>query len=104
MGGAPLVIYVNSLTWTVSRARGFIFFCSAIGQPLAAWFFWRKFGTAFFTPAFSTVVVLPLILAGLWLGLHLGGQLSVPLFRRLTLGLITLTALAAIVQPLLFQR
>jgi uncharacterized protein len=104
MGGAPLVIYVNSLTWTVSRARGFIFFCSAIGQPLAAWFFWRRFGTGFITSALSTIVVMPLILAGLWLGLHLGSRLSVPLFRRLTLGLITVTAVAAILQPLLFGR
>ena len=99
MGGAPLVLYVNALTWSVARARAFLFFCSAVGQPLGAWFLWWKFREEFFTPACSTLVVLPAIFAGLWIGLHLGSRLSLALFRRLTIGLIAATAIAAICAP-----
>ncbi len=101
MGAAPLVIYANSLTWNVSKARAFLFFCSAVGQPFAALFFWLKFGEKVITPACSTLIFLPVIFAGLWLGLHLGAFLSVSVFRRITFGLIALTAVAAILSPFL---
>lgn len=101
MGAAPLVIYVNSLTWSVNKARAFLFFCSAVGQPFAAWFFWLKFGEKVITPAVSTLVFMPLIFAGLWLGLHLGAFLSIRAFRRLTFALIAITALAGIAAPLI---
>ncbi|QEG35309.1 sulfite exporter TauE/SafE family protein [Bythopirellula goksoeyrii] len=103
IGGAPIVIYVNSLTWGVNRSRAFLFFCSAVGQPLAMWFFWQQFGEQFWTPVCSTLVVLPAILAGLWVGLPLGARLSQPVFRNITLGLITLTALAAIISPYFYN-
>jgi hypothetical protein len=44
---------------------------------------------------------MPLIFAGLWLGLHLGTFLSITTFRKLTFALIALTALAGIIAPLL---
>lgn len=101
MGAAPLVIYANSLTWEVHKSRAFLFFCSAVGQPFAAWFFWMKFGDKVITPAVSTLLFMPLIFAGLWLGLHLGAFLSVTNFRKLTFALIALTAIAGILAPLL---
>ncbi len=101
MGAAPLVIYVNSLTWPVNKSRAFMFFCSAVGQPLAAWFYWLKFGDKIITPACSTLLFLPAIFAGLWLGLHLGAFLSLTLFRKLTFGLIAITAFVAILAPFL---
>ncbi len=99
MGAAPLVIYVNTLTWGVSKSRAFLFFCSAVGQPFAGYLYWLKFGDKIITPACSTLVFLPVIFAGLWLGLHLGAFLSVTAFRRITFGLIALTAVAAIMAP-----
>lgn len=99
MGAAPLVIYANSLTWQVNKSRAFLFFCSAVGQPFAAWFFWLRFGEKIIPPACSTLLFMPLIFAGLWLGLHLGAFLSLNAFRKLTFGLIALTAIAAILSP-----
>lgn len=101
MGAAPLVIYANSLTWSVSKSRAFMFFCSAVGQPFAALFFWLKFGETIIKPAVSTVIFLPAIFAGLWLGLHLGAFLSVTVFRKITYALIAVTALAGILAPFL---
>lgn len=101
MGAAPLVIYANSLTWPVNKSRAFMFFCSAVGQPFAALFFWLKFGDKIITPACSTLLFLPAIFAGLWLGLHLGAFLSVTVFRKVTFGLIAITAVAAILAPFL---
>ena len=31
IGGAPLVLYVNALTWSSHRSRAFLFFCAASG-------------------------------------------------------------------------
>jgi uncharacterized membrane protein YfcA len=101
MGAAPLVIYANSLTWTVGKSRAFLFFCSAVGQPFAAYLFWLKFGDRLIKPVCSTLVFMPLIFAGLWLGLHLGALISISLFRRLTFGLIAVTAIAALLSPFL---
>lgn len=99
MGAAPLVIYANTLTWSVNKSRGFMFFCSAVGQPFAAWLYWMKFGEKIITPACSTLLFMPLIFAGLWLGLHLGAFLSISVFRRVTFGLIGLTAIAGLLAP-----
>jgi uncharacterized membrane protein YfcA len=101
MGAAPLVIYANSLTWSVAKSRAFLFFCSAVGQPFAAYLFWVKFGDRLIKPVCSTLVFMPLIFAGLWLGLHLGAFISVTLFRKLTFGLIAITAIAALFSPFL---
>lgn len=100
MGAAPLVIYANTLTWSVSKSRAFLFFCSAVGQPFAMLLYWLKFGDKVVTPACSTLLFLPLIFAGLWLGLHLGAFLSISVFRKVTFGLIALTAVTAILAPL----
>ena len=35
IGGAPMVIYVNSLTWSANKSRAFLFFCSAACFPIA---------------------------------------------------------------------
>ena len=103
IGGAPVVLYVNSLTWGVNKSRAFLFFCSAVGQPLAMFFFWQQFRGEFWTPVCSTLVVFPAILAGLWVGLPLGSRLPQPVFRTITLGLITLTAIAAILSPYFYN-
>jgi len=99
IGGAPLVLYVNALTWTAAKSRAFLFFCSAVSQPVAAWFFWSEFRWKIVPPALSTMIVLPLILAGLWIGFQAGHRLSKPFFRQITFGLVVLISLAAIASP-----
>jgi uncharacterized membrane protein YfcA len=104
IGGAPLVLYVNSLTWSAAKSRAFLFFCSANGAPLMALILVWRFGREIAPAAFSTVVVLPAILAGVWLGLRLGNRLNKHVFRRLTLILLTLIAVSAIVGPMISLR
>jgi uncharacterized membrane protein YfcA len=99
IGGAPMVLYVNSLTWTASKARGFLFFCSASSLPVALVAFALQHGAKVLPAAQVALLVLPLIFAGLWLGLRLGQRLSKPLFRRITYGLIGAIAIAAIAAP-----
>jgi len=101
IGGAPLVLYVNALTWTAAKSRAFLFFCSATGVPLAAVIFWLQHGEKILPAALTTLVVMPLILGGLWLGLRLGHRLSKPLFQKITYGLLVLIAISAMVLPLL---
>ena len=101
IGGAPMVIYVNSLTWTAAKSRAFLFFCSAAALPIAAISFWWKHGEKILPAAATTLLILPMIFGGLWLGLHLGHHLSKRRFRKITYGLLTAIAVSAIVLPML---
>jgi len=101
IGGPPMVIYVNSLTWSVDKSRGFLFFCAATGTPVAAWMFWAQHGEKIIPAALSTLVVLPMILTGLWIGLRAGHLLPKRRFRQITLTLISLIALGAILSPMI---
>jgi len=100
IGGTPMVVYVNALTWTTNKSRAFLFFCSAASLPIALAMFWLEHGEKILPAAGTTICVMPLILAGLWIGLRLGHHLSKPLFRRLTFGIIVLIAITAIVAPM----
>ena len=104
IGGAPMVLYVNALTWTAAKSRAFLFACSAFSLPVAAVVFWLKHGEKIVPAALSTLLVMPAILSGLWIGLHLGHGLSKPLFQRITYGLLVLIAISAIISPLIAPR
>lgn len=101
IGGAPMVLYVNSLTWSANKSRAFLFFCSATGAPLMALILVWRFGAEIVPPVASTVAILPAILAGLWVGLQLGNRLNKHVFRRLTFILLTCIAITAILGPIL---
>jgi len=101
IGGPPMVLYVNSLTWSVDKSRGFLFFCAATGVPIAAWMFWTQHGEKILPAAMSTLVVLPLILTGLSVGLRAGHLLPKQRFRQITFALISLIAIGAIVSPMI---
>jgi uncharacterized membrane protein YfcA len=104
IGGAPMVMYVNSLTWPVAKSRGFLFFCSAALVPLMGILIYLKFGELVLRPAMAALVVLPPVLVGLGTGLKLGDRLNKERFRRLTYFLLVVIALAAIIGPMLFDH
>lgn len=104
IGGAPMVMYVNSLTWSAAKSRGFLFFCSAALMPLMAVMLAWKFGGQALQPAMLALAVMPPVLVGLWAGLRLGRRMDKELFRRLTYGLLLVVALAAIFSPMVFKR
>ena len=104
IGGAPLVLYVNALNWTAAKSRAFLFFISAMGVPVAAVAFALQYGQRVLPAAVTTLVIMPLILAGLWLGLKLGHRLSKPLFEKISYALLLLTAASAIVWPMIADR
>jgi uncharacterized membrane protein YfcA len=97
IGGAPMVMYVNSLTWSARKSRAFLFFCSATGAPLMAAALWWQFGERVWPAALAAAAAMPAILAGLACGMTLGARLDKHLFRRLTFGLLAAIAIGAIV-------
>jgi uncharacterized membrane protein YfcA len=101
VGGTPMVMYVNSLTWSAAKCRGFLFFCSAVLIPLMATLLAWKFGHAAIQPAVQALIVMPPTILGLWIGLKLGHRLDKERFRRLTYTLLVLIAMSAILSPLL---
>jgi uncharacterized membrane protein YfcA len=101
IGGAPMVMYVNALTWSAPKSRSFLFLCSALLMPLMAVMIIWKFGEAVLPPALAALIVMPPGIAGLVIGLKLGHRLDKKRFRRLTYALLLVIAIAAIVSPLL---
>jgi uncharacterized membrane protein YfcA len=99
MGGAPMVMYVNSLTWSAAKCRGFLFFCSAAVMPLMAVMLAWKFGAAAGRPVMAALMVMPPNILALWFGLRLGHRIDKHLFRRLTYGLLAAVAMFAILSP-----
>lgn len=104
IGGAPLVIYVNALTWSAPKSRAFLFFISAMGIPVAAVAFALQYGSSILPAALVSMIIMPLIFAGLWLGLKLGHKLSKPHFDTISYILLLLTAIVSIVWPLISAR
>ncbi len=101
IGGAPLVIYLNGLTWTAQKSRAFLFFCSATGLPVVATAFYWEHGEKILPAATTALIVLPMVLIGLRVGFGWGHRLSKPLFRQITYVLLVLVAASAILAPLL---
>ena len=104
IGGAPMVMYVNSLKWSALKSRAFLFFCSAAIMPFMAAGLWWHFGAKLLEPAFLAVVVMPPCLLGLWAGLTIGRRLDKERFRRISYGLLLVVAIAAILSPLVFNE
>lgn len=100
IGGAPMVMYVNALTWSAYKSRAFMFFCSAIALPVVVTSYLIKHGSSIFPPALATLLLMPLILMGLRLGFQLGHHISKPLFRRITYLMLLLVAVSAILSPI----
>ena len=101
IGGAPLVLYVNSLTWTANKSRAFLFTCAASGVPIAAIAFWAQHGERILPAASAALITIPVVLTGLALGMKAGARLQKSMFQRITYGLLTLIAISAIVWPLI---
>jgi uncharacterized membrane protein YfcA len=101
IGGAPMVMYVNALTWSAPKCRGFLFFCSAALTPFMAVLLAWKFHQRAANPATAALLVMPAIVVALWMGLKLGHRLDKALFRRLTYALLILVSIFALVSPLL---
>jgi uncharacterized membrane protein YfcA len=104
IGGAPMVLYVNSLSWSAPKSRGFLFACSAALMPVMAVMLAWKLGRLALQPALAALVVMPPVLAGLWAGLKLGHRMDKDLFRKLTYALLLMVALAAILTPVMVNR
>lgn len=103
IGGAPMVMYVNSLTWDAPKSRGFLFFCSAALTPVMAVLLAWKFHEGAAKPALAALLVMPAIIVALWIGLNLGHKLDKHLFRRLTYRLLIVVSIFAIASPLLVK-
>ncbi len=99
IGGAPMVLYVNALTWSAAKSRGFLFFCSAVIIPFTGLMLVWQFGAAASHPAMAALMVMPPVLVGLWAGLKLGHRLDKHVFRRLTYSLLIAIAITAIASP-----
>jgi uncharacterized membrane protein YfcA len=103
IGGAPMVVYVNNLTWSAARSRGFLFFCSAALVPfMAAYLMWKYHADAA-RPATAALLIMPPVLVALWTGLKIGHSFDKTLFRRLTYGLLLIVSMFAILSPLLVK-
>jgi uncharacterized membrane protein YfcA len=101
IGGAPMVMYVNCLTWSAAKSRSFLFFCSAALVPFMAVLLAWNFHAGAAKPATAALLIMPPVLVALWIGLKLGHALDKALFVRITYALLIAVALFAIASPLI---
>jgi uncharacterized protein len=103
IGGAPMVMYVNTLTWSAAKSRGFLFFCSAALVPFMGVMLFWKFHASAAQPAVAALLIMPPVLIALVIGLKLGHRLDKDRFRRVTYALLVVIALFALLSPLLLD-
>jgi uncharacterized membrane protein YfcA len=101
IGGAPMVMYVNCLTWSAAKSRSFLFFCSAALVPFMAVILAWKFHDHAAKPALAALLIMPPVLVALWIGLKLGHALDKALFVRITYALLLVVAVFALASPFL---
>lgn len=101
IGGAPMVVYVNNLTWSAARSRAFMFLTSATLVPVMASYMIWKYHAIAAAPATAALLIMPPVLVALGIGLRIGHRFDKRLFRRVTYGLLIGVALFAILSPLI---
>ncbi len=72
MGGPPLVLWVMAHDWSSRKARAFLWFNFTIDAPvMIALLLWR-FGQGMIVPMLMGAALIPVVVAGAWMGLRLG--------------------------------
>lgn len=104
IGGAPMVLYVNTLTWSAAKCRAFLFLLSATGVPPMAVLLAWTFGAQLLPAVAAAAVAMPFCWMGVLLGMRLGRLLDKRLFRTLTYGLLTVIAVSSVLSPWLSGR
>jgi uncharacterized protein len=99
MGGPPMVLWVLAHDWPMNRSRAFLFFIFATGIPPQALLLWLFFGTQILPAMWLGVLVLPAVVAGLYVGLLLARLIPERVLRTLSLAVLVLIALCALVGP-----
>jgi uncharacterized membrane protein YfcA len=99
MGGPPMVLWVMAHNWPMNRARAFLYFLFVTGMPPQALVMWLLFGNEILGAMLLGLAMLPVILAGLYLGLWLSRLMSDQFLRGLSWVMLVLIALSAIVMP-----
>jgi uncharacterized protein len=99
MGGPSMVLWVMAHDWPMIRAKAFLYFLFATGVPLQALLLWMAFGSDILAAMAQGLAALPLVLAGLYVGLHLGRQFSDLALRRLSLAVLVAIAASALLSP-----
>jgi uncharacterized membrane protein YfcA len=99
IGGAPMVVYVNNLTWSAARSRAFMFLTSATLVPVMASYMIWKYHAIASAPATAALLVMPSVLLALGIGLRIGHRFDKARFRRVTYGLLIFVSLFAILSP-----
>jgi uncharacterized membrane protein YfcA len=99
MGGPPMVLWVMAHNWPMNRARGLLYFLFVTGVPPQALLMWLLFGNQILGAMLLGLIMLPAILAGLYLGLWLSRLMSDRVLRGLSWVMLVLIAFSAILMP-----
>jgi uncharacterized protein len=101
MGGPPMVLWVLAHDWTMNRARAFLYFIFVLGLVPQGVLLWYAFGEKILVAMLLGLAVMPAVLAGLWIGLHLSRLMSDKLLRNVSIAVLIAIGVAALVMPYL---
>jgi len=99
IGGPPLVLWILAHRWPNEKMRVTPIAFSIVFVPFQLFFMWLAFGQRMWDPLLNAILLTPMVLAGTWLGLKLGGKISEAHLRIYMRLLRLFIALSTIAKP-----
>lgn len=99
IGGPPLVLWILAHRWSNEKMRVTPIAFSIVFVPPQVLFMGLAFGSRLWAPLLKAILLTPMVLLGTWVGLKMGGKISVEHLRIYMRLLLLFIAISAIVRP-----
>ncbi len=101
MGGPPLILWTLAQSWSVKKLRGFMFSVYVSTTPLQILLLFQVFGSEILYTTLLTLLLLPAVLAGTYVGLPLGNRMPRHILRNAVYFILLIIGLNSAVTPIL---
>jgi uncharacterized membrane protein YfcA len=99
MSGPPLVLWSMTQDWQPKETRAFLLTTFLMGIPFGLVMLFVTYGSRLHSSLLYSLIALPFILLATQLGVRVGNHFNKIVLRRVTYGILMLTALSALLSP-----
>lgn len=104
MSGPPIVLWVTAHNWSTDKTRAMMWSSMLPVTPVIVALMMYKFGMPVVYGTLLGLALLPLTVMGAMVGTDLGAKLSAHRLRGAALVVLTIIALASVIEPILAMR
>lgn len=101
MSGPPLVLWVMQQSWQPKQIRAFLLTTFFMGIPFVLSLLYFTYGNRLLESFIQALLAIPVVVLATQLGVALGNRLNRRVLQCVTYAMLALTALSAILSPLL---